>query len=92
MSTKRRSIKFKEKKKSGNEEATLELLRDLWLTTPLTVPTVSKLSSLRMTPDFMIAKHEEKWKAKRMKKKEAGSRALNVSASDVSREDFERKK
>jgi len=57
---KRRSIKFEEKKKSGNEEATLELLRDLWLTTPLTVPTVSKLSSLRMTPDLVMAKHEEK--------------------------------
>lgn len=48
MSMKRRSIKFEEKKKRGNEEATLELLRDLWLTTPLTVPTVSELSSLRM--------------------------------------------
>lgn len=37
-----------EKKKGENEEATLELLRDLWLTTLLTVPTASDLSSLRM--------------------------------------------
>ena len=38
----------------------MELLRDLWLTIPLTVPTVNELSSLRMTPDFVMAEHEER--------------------------------
>lgn len=44
---KKRSIKFKEKKRE-NEAATLELLRDLWLTIPLLVPRATELSSHRI--------------------------------------------
>jgi len=64
----------------------LELLRDLWLTTPLTVPTASELSSLGMR--FCDGGTRRETKAKRVKKKETERNAVDVSASDVSREDL----
>lgn len=79
-----------EKKKGRNEEATLKLLRDLlWLTTPLTVPTVSGLSSLRMK--FRDGGTRKETKSETLER-EGGSRRTGCLCErhDVSREDFDK--
>lgn len=64
----------------------MELLRDLWLTTPLTVPTASELSSLKMRFRDGGTRREESETHEKGGGRFMG--ALGVSASDVSREDF----